>query len=82
MKSDLSPRQQQLYDLLLNQGDVPLKTLYEALKTPASRPYTARWASQWMSKPIALLNRKLARRGLRVVPGALLKHSYRLTITQ
>jgi hypothetical protein len=72
----LSPRQQQLYDLLFGRGDVPIKELYEGMGGPEHNgAYTEQ---EWLGPYITLLNRRLD--GMKVEPGAL-KQTYRLVRT-
>lgn len=68
---ELSPREQQLYDLLFGRGDVPISELYEAMGGPEHK----RYPQQWIGRYIVLLNRRLD--SMKVEPGAL-KQTYRL----
>ena len=74
--TDLSPREQQLYDLLFGRGDVPIKELYEAMGGPPNPKW--RYIQRWLGPYITLLNRRLE--GMKVEPGAL-KQTYRLVRT-
>lgn len=71
----LPERQQKLYDALAGRGDVPISDLCDAIE--ANLENTP--AQQWLGPYITRLNRRLAKRGLRVKPGAL-KGTYRLIV--
>lgn len=74
----LPRRQQQLHDLLLGRGDVPIQALYETMReTDAVEDPSIAQMQRWLSPYISALNKKITCRGLRVEPGAV-KSTYRL----
>lgn len=73
---DLPLRQQQLYDALKGQGDVQISELCKALDGPSEDTPDQMWLSPYITR----LNRRLARRGQAVKPGAL-KGTYHLIVT-
>lgn len=72
---DLPPKLQKLYDLLSDQYDVSIIDLHKGLFGDDA---PLRNAQQRLGTPITRLNRRLAKRKKRVVPGRL-KGTYRLT---
>lgn len=77
MTLDLPRRQQQLHDLLLGRGDVPIPDLYTGMTERAADPDAMSDMQRWLGPYITALNRNLADRRLRVEPGAM-KATYRL----
>lgn len=80
MSTDLPRRQQELYDLLVGKGDVPILELYEKLQGPAEHAGDVRYAQQWLGPNISRMNRRLAARKLQVKPGRM-KSTYALIVT-
>lgn len=77
MSNRLPARQRQLYDLLLGQGDVPIRDLFQAMGGPTTMDDTNRNRQAWLSPYVRRLNRRLDAEGLVVTPGQL-KQTYRL----
>ena len=75
IENELPPRLQTLYDALAGRGDVAFETLCDAMgaELKATSP------QNWLTPYITRLNRRLARRGLRVKTGDL-KRTYRLVV--
>lgn len=75
----LPRRQQQLFDLLLGRGDVPIDHLYWSMQGNPVRNGDLLVADmqRWLGPYITALNRNLVDRKMRVEPGAL-KNTYRL----
>lgn len=76
----LPRRQQQLHDLLLGRGDVPIVDLYTKIRGTGPVDYFGNQMSymqRYLGPYITALNRSLAEEHLRVEPGAL-KNTYRL----
>lgn len=76
MHTDLPKRQQQLYDALAGRGDVAWETLAEAIEANLGDCHPAQWLGPYVTR----LNRRLAKKGLAVKPGAL-KGTLRLVAT-
>lgn len=73
------PRQQQvIVDLLMNSGDVSIKTVFDAIGGPRDY-YTNRRRQQYLQTYIRAANRHLAERGLAIRPGEM-KRTYRLYV--
>lgn len=75
----LAPRQQALYDLLADKGDVDINHLYACYfgRKPKIEVSPIRYAQLHMGPPIHRLNRKLRPHGKVIAPGQI-KGSYRL----
>ena len=69
-------RQQQLYAALANKGDVSFDVLCAALER---NPESTCSPHEWLGPYVTRLNRRLAKRGLKVTPGDL-KGTFRLTV--
>lgn len=85
MTSSLPRRQQQLYDLLLGRGDVPIERLFLSIATLHSQGHPGAFKTQFQQRYlgpyITALNRRLADQQMRVEPGAM-KNTYRLVTTK
>ena len=75
---ELPKREQDLYDLLVGQGDVHIAALYEAMGGPEDRdpPYRQQWLGPYISR----LNRRLKNLKMRVRPGQA-RETYCLSLT-
>lgn len=76
----LTRRQQDLFDLIADRGEVDVNHLYACYygRRPKIEVSPIRYAQIRMGPPISRLNRKLRRQGMLVEPGQI-KGSYRLT---
>ena len=72
----LPRRLQQLYDAMANKGDVAFDALCDALERGADSTCSPH---EWLGPYVTRLNRRLAKRGLKVIPGDL-KGTFRLTV--
>ena len=79
LSSTLPHRQQQLYDALVGQGDVEIRRLCSALEGPDLEDQ--RTMQQWLGPYILRLNKRLTKRGLKVVTGKL-KGTYALVVVK
>lgn len=87
MPTKLPRRMDDLYHLLIGEGDVSVVALFEAMNPTKTRKDATRrvhgtlYAQVWIGTYVRRLNKKIAPDGLAVVPGQM-KRTYRLTSTR